>query len=50
MDGDDESAVSLRVSNESDIPVVVNIEGDDSENPRVSVVERSGNVTVNGGQ
>lgn len=50
MDGDDESAVSLRVSNESDIPVVVNIEGDDSSNPRVSVVERSGNVTVNGGQ
>ncbi len=47
---DDESAVSVHVLNESDIPVVVNIEGDDSGNPRVSVPEKSGNVTVNGGR
>ena len=46
---DDNSAISLRVANDSDIPVVINVEGDDSSNPRISIVERSGNVTVNGG-
>ena len=50
MDDGDESAVSLRVINDSDISIVVNIEGDDSQNPRVNVMERVGNVTVNGGQ
>lgn len=50
MSDDDESAVSLHVSNESDIPVVVNIEGDDSQRPRVSITDRAGNVTVNGRQ
>ncbi len=45
---DDECAVSLRVSNESDMPVVINIEGDDLNDPRINVTERSGNVTVNG--
>ncbi len=50
MSNDDESAVGIHVINESDIPVVVNIEGDDSESPRVSITERAGNVTVNGGQ
>ena len=49
MGDDDECAVSLRVSNDSDLPVVVNVEGDDPGNPRVNIVERSGNVTVNGG-
>ena len=46
----DESAVSLHVLNGSDIPVVVNIEGDDPDDPRVSVTEKTGSVTVNGGR
>lgn len=46
---DDESSVSVHVLNESDIPVVVNIEGDDNTRPRVSVMEKTGSVTVNGG-
>ncbi len=49
-DDNDSSAVSLHIVNESDMPVVVNIEGDDSNDPRVSVMERTGDVTVNGGQ
>ncbi len=49
MGDDDDCAVSLRVSNDSDLPVVINVEGDDPGNPRVNIVERSGNVTVNGG-
>lgn len=44
---DDESAVTLHVINESDIPVVVNIEGDDTDNPRVRVMEKVGDVMVN---
>lgn len=48
MGGEDKSAVTLHVNNESDLPVVVNIEGDDSENPRVDVRNKTGNVTVNG--
>ena len=48
MGDDDKSAVTLHVTNESDISVVVNIEGDDSENPRVDVRNKTGNVTVNG--
>lgn len=46
---DDESAVTLHVINESDIPVVVNFEGDDPDRPRIEMRERTGNVTVNGG-
>ena len=48
-DDSDESAVGIHVLNESDIPVVVNIEGDDPNEPRVTITERAGNVTVNGG-
>lgn len=48
MGNDDDSAVSIHVINKSDIPVVVNIEGDDNDRPRVSVTEKVGNVTVNG--
>lgn len=48
MGDDDESAATLHVLNESDIPVVINIEGDDSERPRIDIRERTGNVTVNG--
>ena len=48
MGDDDESAVTLHVIDESDIPVVVNVESDDSERPRVRIKERVGEVTVNG--
>ena len=48
LDAADAVAVSLRVVNKSDIPVVVNIEGDDSDNPRINILEKNGNVTVNG--
>lgn len=48
MSEDDKAAVTLHVTNESDISLVVNIEGDDSENPRVDVRDKTGNVTVNG--
>lgn len=50
MSDDDESAATVHVLNKSDIPVVVNIEGDDSANPRVNVIEVTGDVTVNDGQ
>ena len=45
---DDDSTIILHVQNESDIPAVVNIEGDDSERPRIEVRGNTGNVTVNG--
>ena len=48
MTEDDKSALTLHVSNESDIPVVVNVEGDDPENPRVDIRNKTGNVIVNG--
>lgn len=48
MGDDDDSAVTLHVINESDIPLVVNIEGDDSDRPRIDLRERTGNITVNG--
>lgn len=43
----DKVAIALHVNNSSDIPVVVNVEGDDRDNPRFSIVERTGEVTVN---
>lgn len=43
----DKVAIALHVNNTSDIPVVVNVEGDDRDNPRFSIVERTGEVTVN---
>ena len=48
MSDDDDSTIILHVQNESDIPAVVNIEGDDSERPRIEVRGNTGNVTVNG--
>ena len=50
IDDGDQSAVTLHVLNEADVPVVVNVEGDDNSNPRVKVMEKVGNVTINGGQ
>lgn len=43
---DDNVEAAIRITNNADIPVYVNIEGDDSSNPRVSIVERNGEVTV----
>ncbi len=48
MSDDDESAVDIHAVNDSDIPLVINIEGDDAERPRVRVVQKAGDVTVNG--
>lgn len=38
---------NFKITNSSDIPVVVNIEGDDPDKPRVNISERTGDVTVN---
>ncbi len=43
----DDVSVDLHVINESDIPLVVNIEGDDRDDPRINVIERTGEVDVN---
>lgn len=43
----DKVSGSFKILNESDIPVVVNIEGDDPDKPRVTISERTGDVTVN---
>lgn len=47
MNKDDKVEISLHVSNASDIPVVVNVECDDSDNPRIFITERNGDVSVN---
>ncbi len=44
---DDKSSISLHLRNTSDIPLVVNIENEDKENPRIDIVDREGDVTVN---
>ncbi len=43
----DSVSVALHVADESDIPLIVNIEGDDRDEPRINVIERSGEVTIN---
>lgn len=44
---DDKSSISLHLHNTSDIPLIVNIENDDSDNPRVDIVDKEGDITVN---
>ena len=44
---DDKVSAALFIHNSSDIPVVINIEGDDRDNPRIKVSEKDGEVTVN---
>lgn len=44
---DDKSAISLNLINTSDIPLVVKVENDDIENPRVEIVSTEGDITVN---
>jgi len=43
---EDKVAASIRISNSSDIPVYVNVESDDTDEPRINIVERNGEVTV----
>ena len=46
-DSGDKSAISLHLRNNSDIPLIVNIENDDPENPRVEIADTEGDITVN---
>lgn len=46
-DANDKSAISLHLHNTSDIPLVVNIENDDPDNPRVEISDQEGDITVN---
>ena len=44
---DDKSGISLHLKNTSDIPLVVNVENDDNDNPRVEIASKDGDITVN---
>ncbi len=44
---DDKSSISLHLRNTSDIPLIVNIENEDAENPRIEIVDKEGDITVN---
>ena len=46
-DSDDESGVKLKITNNTDMLVNVNISGDDSTNPRITVDGDSGSISVN---
>lgn len=43
----DKVSGTFKITNKTDIPLVVIIEGDDPDKPRVNISERSGDVTVN---
>lgn len=43
----DKVGIALHVHNTSDIPVIVNVEGEDQDNPRLTITERNGEVTFN---
>lgn len=45
-DGDD-VGMKLHITNESDIPIVIGIEGEDPSKPRVNIVEKNGEVAIN---
>ena len=45
---DDNVTMDLHIHNTSDIPLVINVDGDDSERPRFNVSEKDGEVTING--
>ena len=44
---DDNVAIKLHVTNNSDIPLNISVEGEDRENPRIDIVEKNGEVSVN---
>ncbi len=46
-DDSDKSAIKLSLQNTSDIPLIVNVENDDPNNPRVEVLDKEGDITVN---
>ena len=46
-DGNDKSSITLHVKNDSDMPLVVNVENDDPDSPRVEIADTEGDVTVN---
>ncbi len=46
-DGNDKSAISLHLKNDSDMPLVVNVQNDDPNSPRVEIIDTEGDVTVN---
>lgn len=43
----DQVAMKLHVTNETDLPIVISVEGDDKDNPRVNFAEKNGAVVVN---
>lgn len=43
----DKVSGTFKITNKTDIPLVVIIEGDDPDKPRVNISEKSGDVTVN---
>ena len=46
-DGSDKSAISLHLRNYSDMPLVVNVENDDADSPRIEIADTEGDITVN---
>lgn len=44
--GDDKVEAVIHITNNADIPVFVNVEGDDSSNPRINIIEKNGEVTI----
>ncbi len=43
---DDKSSLKLHLKNDSDIPLIVNVEGDDAAKPRIEIVDTEGTITV----
>lgn len=44
---DDKVTMDVHAHNTSDIPLVINVDGDDSEKPRFKLSEKDGDITVN---
>lgn len=42
----DAVAIALHATNDTDIPMMITVESDDNNNPRVDIVEKNGNITV----
>ncbi|MCR5591428.1 MAG: hypothetical protein K6F73_07810 [Lachnospiraceae bacterium] len=43
----DKVSMDIHAHNSSDIPLVINVDGDDSEKPRFKISEKDGEITVN---
>lgn len=46
LGNDDKVTAAIHINNNADIPVYVNIDNEDSSNPRANIVEKNGLVTV----